>query len=305
MLSSGSNSASKENKNTSPLSSEPSSPFLQQNTRSEYVDVLGVNVSVVDVDSLHRALLADVVQNNKSLILHVNVHMFNLIHANPWLKGFLNNAEIVFCDGAGVRLGAYILGHRLPKRITYADWMWQLAELCETSDLSLYFLGGKPGIAEKSAAVLALQYPNLRILGCQHGYFDKSQGSQENEEVVREINLLKPNILVVGFGMPLQEAWLRDNWMNIDANIALTAGAAFDYISGELKRAPKWMTDNGLEWLGRLIIEPARLWRRYVVGNPIFLWRVFLQRYISRGTSINEDTSSQELIEQYRPDLIR
>jgi N-acetylglucosaminyldiphosphoundecaprenol N-acetyl-beta-D-mannosaminyltransferase len=78
--------------------------------------------------------------------------------------------------------------------------------------------------------------------------------------------------------MPLQERWLMENWDHIDANVALTGGAVFDYVSGELQRAPRWMTDNGLEWLGRLLIEPRRLWKRYLIGNPLFIWRVLKQR---------------------------
>ena len=78
--------------------------------------------------------------------------------------------------------------------------------------------------------------------------------------------------------MPLQEHWLMENWHRIESNIALTGGAVFDYVSGDLRRAPRWMNENGLEWLGRLVIEPRRLWRRYLVGNPHFLYRVFRQR---------------------------
>jgi N-acetylglucosaminyldiphosphoundecaprenol N-acetyl-beta-D-mannosaminyltransferase len=133
-------------------------------------------------------------------------------------------------------------------------------------------------VADKAAANLKARYPDLRIVGTHHGYFDKTQGCAENEAVIEQINTVKPNILIVGFGMPLQERWLMENWDRIDANVALTGGAVFDYVSGELRRAPRWMTENGLEWLGRLIIEPRRLWKRYLIGNPIFLWRVLKQR---------------------------
>ena len=91
-------------------------------------------------------------------------------------------------------------------------------------------------------------------------------------------NAVKPNILIVGFGTPLKERWLMENWDRIEVNVALTGGAVFDYVSGELRRAPRWMTDHGLEWLARLIIEPCRLWKRYLIGNPLFLWRVLKQR---------------------------
>jgi N-acetylglucosaminyldiphosphoundecaprenol N-acetyl-beta-D-mannosaminyltransferase len=190
----------------------------------------------------------------------------------------LNSAEIVFCDGAGVVLGARILGNHIPQRITYADWTWQLAEFAEPRGFTLFFLGARPGVADKAAANLKARYPDLRIVGTHHGYFDKTPGSAENEAVIEQINTVRPNILIVGFGMPLQERWLMENWDRIDANVALTGGAVFDYVSGELQRAPRWMTDNGLEWLGRLLIEPRRLWRRYLIGNPLFLWRVLKQR---------------------------
>jgi len=170
------------------------------------------------------------------------------------------------------------LGYNIPQRITYADWMWQLAEFAESHGFTLFFLGARPGVADKAAARLKERFPNLRIVGTRHGYFDKDAGSPENEAVIRKINAAKPNILIVGFGMPLQECWLMENWDRIEANVALTGGAVFDYVSGELPRGPRWMTDHGLEWLARLIIEPRRLWKRYLIGNPLFLWRVVKQR---------------------------
>ena len=190
----------------------------------------------------------------------------------------LNAAEVVFCDGDGVRLGARWLGHRLPTRITYADWLWELARFAEPRGYSFFFLGARPDVADRAAARLQAQFPSLRIVGTHHGFFDKSIDGEENRAVLRQINEAQPNILVLGFGMPLQERWLLENWDRVEANIVLTGGAVFDYVSGELARAPRWMTDHGLEWLGRLLIEPKRLWKRYLVGNPVFLYRVLQQR---------------------------
>ena len=175
-------------------------------------------------------------------------------------------------------MGARILGQHIPERITYADWMWQLAEFAAARGYSFYFLGAKPGIAQTAADRMIERFPELKIAGVRDGYFNKDNGHPDNEAVLADINAARPNILVVGMGMPMQERWLLDNWNRIDANIALTGGAVFDYISGDLKRAPTWMTDNGLEWLGRLLIEPRRLWQRYIVGNPVFLARVIRER---------------------------
>lgn len=242
------------------------------------VTILGTKVNALGIPRLHEIICNTVQSNQRALILHVNIYGLNLAYQQPWLRQFFRSADIVFCDGAGVILGARILGYRIPQRITYADWMWQLAALAEAHNFTFFLLGARSGIAEKAAHRLREKHPRLRIVGTHHGYFDKASGNIENETVLQLINSAKPNILIVAFGMPLQEQWLMENWHRIDANIALTGGAVFDYISGELRRGPRWMTDNGFEWLARLIIEPRRLWRRYIIGNPLFLWRVLKQR---------------------------
>lgn len=242
------------------------------------INILGVQVHPLTVDQLHEELAQLIETDAHAEVLHVNVHGMNLSADNPWLRDYLNQAEIVFCDGAGIILGARILGQHIPERITYADWMWQLAEFAAARGYSFYFLGAKPGIAQTAADRMIERFPELKIAGVRDGYFNKDNGHPDNEAVLADINAARPNILIVGMGMPMQERWLLDNWSRIDANIALTGGAVFDYISGDLKRAPTWMTDNGLEWLGRLLIEPRRLWQRYIVGNPVFLARVIRER---------------------------
>ena len=247
-------------------------------SRLPEIRILGVKVHPIGVERLHAWIEEAVRRDAHSLVLNVNVRCLNLACESAWLRQFHNSADVVFCDGAGVMLGARILGQRIPERITYADWMWQLAEFVESKGLSFFFLGARPSVADRAAARLKQRFPALRVLGTHHGYFDKASASPENGAVIRAINALRPDILVVGFGMPLQEWWLLQNWEHISANVALTGGAVFDYVSGRLRRPPRWMTQHGLEWLGRLAIEPRRLWSRYVFGNPLFLWRVLKQR---------------------------
>jgi N-acetylglucosaminyldiphosphoundecaprenol N-acetyl-beta-D-mannosaminyltransferase len=243
------------------------------------INLLGVNLQAWNINELHQEMENIILQEKHALVLNVNILGLNLAYENSWMREFLNTAEIVFCDGSGVILGARILGYKIPTRITYADWTWQLAEFAESRGYSFFFLGGRPGIAELAAARLKERFPAIRIMGAHHGFFDKTLGREDNEEVIEKINERKPDILIVAFGMPLQERWLMENWDRIDAKIALTGGAVFDYVSGELNRAPKWMTDNGLEWLGRLLIEPRRLWRRYLIGIPQFFRRILLQKF--------------------------
>jgi len=244
----------------------------------ERVNILGVGVDPISVPELHARILEATRAGRHALVLNVNAYALNLCYCDPALRSFFNSAFVMFCDGAGVMLAARLLGRRIPERITYADWAWQLADFAESEGISLFFLGARPGVAAKAATQLRARHPNLKIAGVRHGYFDHNSGSPENEAVLKNINASRPDVLLVGFGMPLQERWLMQNWDRIDARVALTGGAVFDYVSGEARRGPRLLTDNGFEWLARLLIEPKRLWRRYVVGNPLFLMRVLKQR---------------------------
>jgi N-acetylglucosaminyldiphosphoundecaprenol N-acetyl-beta-D-mannosaminyltransferase len=235
-------------------------------------------VDPLTVEGLHARILHAVREGRHELVLNVNAHALNLASRDRELRAFFASAPTVFADGAGVVLAARILGGRLPGRITYADWVWQLSAFAEAEALSLYLLGGRPGVAQAAAARLKERHPDLRIVGVHHGYFDKRAGSPENEAVLRGINAVRPDILLVAFGMPLQERWLMENWRRVEARVALTGGAVLDYVSGELRRGPRLLTQNGFEWLARLLVEPRRLWRRYVLGNPLFLLRVLAQR---------------------------
>lgn len=241
---------------------------------ADRVNVLGVGVDPLTVGDLQAEVGRLVRDRKRGLVLNANAHCLNLCYEDPKLRDFLNGAEVVFCDGAGVMLAARILGRRVPVRITYADWAWQLADFAEAQNFSLYFLGARPGVAQAAARKLKQRYPGLNVVGVHHGYFDRS----ENEAVVQKINAAAPDILLVGLGMPLQEYWLMENRHRLDASVALTGGAVFDYVSGRLRRGPRLLVSSGFEWLARLLIDPRRLWRRYLVGNPLFFIRVVRQR---------------------------
>lgn len=247
--------------------------------RLERVNVLGVGVDPLTVEELDSEVRRLARGAERAVVLNVNAHCLNLAYRDDGLRDYLDRADVVFCDGFGVRVAARLLGRRIPARITYADWMWRLAALADREDFSLYLLGARPGVARRAADRLVQRYPGLKVSGAHHGYFDHRAGSAENEAVVEEINAAAPDILVVGFGMPLQERWLMQNRRRLNAKVALTGGAAFDYVAGNLRRGPRLLTRNGFEWLARLLIEPRRLWRRYLIGNPLFLVRVLRQRF--------------------------
>lgn len=176
-------------------------------------------------------------------------------------------------------MGAFILGYVTPPRITLADFAWNLSLFCEAEGFRLFFWGNQPGIAEKAAAKLKQKCPRLQIVGTCHGYFEKKTAHLENNKVIHTINTSEADILIVGMGMPLQEKWLKQNRHGINVPVIMTAGSAFEWISGEKPRAPIWMCENGLEWLWRFMLEPRRLCRRYFIGNPLFLWRILREKF--------------------------
>ena len=245
----------------------------------EKTSILGIRVDLISLDELIQYILIIVQDQKKAIIANVNVHGINIAFDFGWYKNFINQSQVVFCDGYGVKWAANFLNGKVLQRLTPPDWFGRLADECAEQGISMFFLGTRQDVVEKAASVLKEKYPQLKIAGVHHGFFNKDPMSSENKDVLDRINLLHPNILVVGFGMPVQEKWILDNWGQLQVNVVISVGAFFDYLAGVVVRAPHWMTDNGLEWLGRLIIEPGRLWRRYILGNPLFLWRVLLQKF--------------------------
>lgn len=246
----------------------------------EITSILGVRVDLISPDELIEYMLLIVHDRRKAIIAYANVHTINIAYKLGWFKDIINQSQVVFCDGYGVAWAAYFLYRKILQRATPPDWFDQLASECAEKGISMFFLGARQEAIEKAAAVLKEKFPRLKIAGVQHGYFDKEPMSFENQAVLDKINKLRPDIVVVGFGMPAQEKWISDNWGDLQVRVALPVGAMFDYLAGEVERAPRWMTDNGLEWLGRLLIEPGRLWRRYVIGNPLFVWRIFIHHIL-------------------------
>jgi N-acetylglucosaminyldiphosphoundecaprenol N-acetyl-beta-D-mannosaminyltransferase len=208
-------------------------------------------------------------------VMYVNAHVLNQSREIAPLRSALEQADLVYCDGYGVRLAAKALEVDIPHRMTGADWIWGLAALCEAAGQSIYLLGSEPGVTAEAARRLNSWYPRLKVAGTHHGFFDI--GSAHDDRVVEDINARRPDIVLVGMGTPKQELWTQHNAGRLDTDVLWTVGALFDYVSGRTPRAPGWLADNGLEWIFRLAIEPQRMWRRYLLGNPVFISRVMAQ----------------------------
>lgn len=203
----------------------------------------------------------------------VNVNTVNLSVTDPSLAESVNDSDLVFADGAGMRIAATRQGISMRDNVNGTDLLPLICEGAAQEGIPMFFLGAAPGVAAKAAMNLEKQYPGLDIVGVHHGFFDK----QSNQQVIDCINRSGAKILFVAFGSPIQEQWVMKHRDALKVETVLAVGGLFDFYSGRIPRAPLWMRRNSLEWLFRLIQEPRTKFQRYVIGNPIFLWRCFWQ----------------------------
>ena len=225
-------------------------------------------------------LIAKAVERKaKWIIANHNLNSLYIYHQKSEMRAFYNKADYIHIDGmALVLLGKFFgIPCKRKHRVTYADWVWSLMEKAAQHDWRILYLGSKPGVAAKGAKVLQNKYPNLHI-DTIHGYFNPSPDSPENQAVLEKINAYQPHVLMVGMGMPRQEQWILKNIDNINTNAILSSGACIDYVAGVVKTPPRWMGKFGVEWLYRLITEPGRLWKRYLI-EPWFIAGLFFKRF--------------------------
>lgn len=238
--------------------------------------VLGVRVDPVDTAGVQAEIERRVrARTPAAALANVNVHAITIAGKEERFRRFLEAAPMVYCDGTGVRIAARILGTPLPPCTVMTWWIWELASWCAERGFRLFLLGGAPGAAEAAGRRLENHAPGLRIAGTHHGYFARAGGG--SDAIVETINRSGADILIVAFGMPLQEYWWEENAAHLTVPVTLFGGAAIDFASGAKQPGPRRLGPAGLSWLYRLAHEPRRLWKRYLIGNPLFMMRVIGQ----------------------------
>ena len=205
-------------------------------------------------------------------ICNLNVHAVNTAWSDPAFRHILNHADLVFVDGAGVKLGARLTGTELGERLTPADWIDDLLCQCAERRWPVFWLGDTDEVGAAFEAILRQRHPTLSFAGRHHGFFDKT--GAENDAVITRINASGAKVLLVGMSMPIQEKWIWANRERLAPPVRLALGGLARIMTGHIRRGPRWMTDHGLEWLYRLGVQPRYTWRRYLLGNPLFLLRI-------------------------------
>jgi N-acetylglucosaminyldiphosphoundecaprenol N-acetyl-beta-D-mannosaminyltransferase len=200
----------------------------------------------------------------------VNADCVNVAYRNREYKKALQQSDLVFADGIGVRVAGDVLGQPVRDNVNGTDLFPLLAKAIEHTGKRIYLLGGQPGVAEGVAEWLADNYPGVEIAGFHHGYFT----TDKEAEVIEEIRASGADLVLVAFGAPRQELWIKRNLGKLGAKVVIGVGGLLDFFSGRIARAPRWVRRLGMEWAYRMLQEPKRLWRRYLIGNVVFLARL-------------------------------
>lgn len=251
----------------------------------EKIDILGVGISKIDMKSALSQLERLILEKKKGYVCVCPNHTIMESQKNLKLRNIVNSADMATPDGMSVVLASRMLGHREVKQVTGTDLMLAFSKLSSEKGYKHFYYGGTYGVPEKLAENMVNRFPKLKIVGTYSPPFRKLT-EEEDKAIVEMINNVKPDVVWVGLGMPKQELWIGEHFGMIDAPVMIGVGAAFDFISGKKKRAPKWMQKVGLEWLYRLLQEPKRLWRRNLY-HPVFFFKLLLQVLGLKKFSIN------------------
>jgi len=241
------------------------------------INVLGVPVDATNIDDVMAAVDAKIAAGEKGYITVTGVHGIMESVRSPHVLEAHRKAWLVVPDGMPlVHIGRLLHGHRTMRRCFGPDLMERLLAHSVPKGYTHFLFGGNKGVAQSLKAKLEERFPGLRIVGAYTPPF-RPLNAEERAELARAVDRLKPNFFWVGLSTPKQELFMHQFLPLLSTNIMLGVGAAFDYHNGHLKRAPRWMQLLALEWLYRLMSEPRRLWKRYLINNPLFLFNFFLQ----------------------------
>ncbi|HLH33074.1 MAG TPA: WecB/TagA/CpsF family glycosyltransferase [Alloacidobacterium sp.] len=245
--------------------------------------IAGIRVDRITLEDA-AARIASAVRRRSSgaplLIMGPNAHLITVAQRDARFFHALNASSLNVPDGISVVLASRLLGRKISHRAPGGELMERLCEEAARSGLSVFFLGGLPGAALYASCRLQRRYPALSVAGvyCPPRGFERNPF--ERAQIHQLLTDAAPDLLFVAFGAPKQEIWMHENCSTLPIGAAMSVGAAFDTQSGLRKRAPVWTHKLGIEWLYRLMREPRRLWRRYLIGNAHFIYLVLRQRLL-------------------------
>ena len=226
-----------------------------------------------------KAALRDI-SNGKVLINTINAHSFNVAQKDGLFADALSNGDYLIPDGASILMACKWLKTKSQPQERIAGWDLFVIEMekLNAKGGKCFFMGSSNKVLALIKEQAAVDYPNIIVETYSPPYKSEFSG-EDNKTIISAINKANPDLLWIGMTAPKQEKWTYSHWdeLNINCHVG-TIGAVFDFYAGTAKRAPKWWQEHSLEWLYRLCIEPKRMWRRYLIGNPLFVYNIFKER---------------------------
>lgn len=258
-------------------------------SESELLDIAFANISLEH--ALKRVTQA-LQRPDSDNLFFVNAHCLNTTFDNDDYRRALGAASLVLPDGSGIKAGCEMNGEALTANLNGTDLFPHLCELFSKTGDGVFLLGAAPGTAERVAEWAQTHAPGLTICGCRDGFFS----DDDENALIAQINRSGARVLFVAMGVPRQELWLQRVRDQLNTRLNIAVGGLFEFYGGNIPRAPLWMRKAGIEWTWRLLQEPGRMWRRYLVGNPLYLsrvWREKRSRLFQSGLPLRLGTSSQ------------
>ena len=241
------------------------------------ISVLGVRVHMLQMPETLRTLEGWIRERaGCRYIVATGMHGIMEARRNPDFKDILNSADLFVPDGISLIWTARARGMRARKRVCGSDLMWEFFKLAELKGYRNFFYGDTEDTLERLTVRLKENFPNLQIAGVHSPPFRAATGEEDAQDV-RMINESGADVVWVGLGLPKQERWMFKQRNELNVPVLVGVGAAFKFLSGDVRRAPAWVGDHGMEWLWRLVQEPRRVWRRVLFDAPRFAGHVILE----------------------------
>lgn len=235
------------------------------------VDVLGLPVDAITFDDMMRLIESCALTSRRLRIAPGSIDFVMKARRDPEFRRLLETYELIVADGVPITWAASLLGTPIAGRVSGTDMVWRIAEISARTGAGVAMVGAAPGVADRAAAKMREAFPGARLHPIPT---PMKLDDAANREIRRRIRDLGAKIVLAALGAPRQERWISENMEDAGTPVGSGIGSAFDIISGDLPRAPKWMADNGLEWLYRMGQDPKRLGRRYLIEDTPFLWHL-------------------------------
>jgi N-acetylglucosaminyldiphosphoundecaprenol N-acetyl-beta-D-mannosaminyltransferase len=243
--------------------------------------LLGLRLNAITEPELYEITAEAVEAQRRCVVAHHNVHSVYLYHRDAKMRAFYERAHYIYADGVPLIYLGRLLGHplRLEHRSTCAEYVYAFMSEAARRGWRVFYLGSRPRVPERGAEILREKIPDLQI-ATAHGYF--SVDTEENQKVLETVNAFQPDVLMVGMSMPRQEHWILDNLEHIQANVVVSVGGCMNYVAGISSTPPHWMGPILFQGIFRLLNDPRRLWRRYLL-EPWFVLGLALRDWIKRS----------------------